>query len=101
MYMFTGRLIQDLLENQFSVYRQKGCYDRIPTTRIIKPLFKLNIGNNFMQPSVSANAGSKLENNGNILESSSTSNDILQNMNVEGEEDKENYDNEEETNVET
>ncbi|XP_045479777.1 uncharacterized protein LOC123684528 [Harmonia axyridis] len=66
-YLFTGRLIQDPLENQFSVYRQRGGYNRNPTVSSFRTAFKISIVSDFLRPSASANAGSKADDDENIL----------------------------------
>lgn len=66
-YLFTGRLSQDPLENQFSVYRQKGGYNRNPTVRSFRAAFKMNIVHNLMRPPKSANAGTNYDEDKNIL----------------------------------
>lgn len=66
-FLFTGRLIQDPLENQFSVYRQRGGYNRNPTVRTFRSSFKISIVTNFMRPPRSANAGGQPDDDDNFL----------------------------------
>jgi len=42
-YLMTARLNQDFLENTFSVYRQKGGYNRNPTSRTFRTIFRINL----------------------------------------------------------
>jgi hypothetical protein len=39
-FLITNRLNQDVLENLFSIFRQKGEYNRNPTVRKIRTLFR-------------------------------------------------------------
>uniref|UniRef100_A0A2S2NPA0 Transposable element P transposase n=1 Tax=Schizaphis graminum TaxID=13262 RepID=A0A2S2NPA0_SCHGA len=39
-FLFTNRLNQDVLENLFSIFRQKGGYNRNPTSRVIRTSFR-------------------------------------------------------------
>ncbi|VEN60059.1 unnamed protein product [Callosobruchus maculatus] len=57
-YLLTARLNQDVLENQFSIYRQKGGYSRNPTVRTFQAAFKSNCAMNLMKPSASGNSES-------------------------------------------
>lgn len=86
-YIFTGRLIQDPLENQFSVYRQKGGYNRNPTVRSFRAAFKMNIVTNLMRPPKNANSGSGIDEDKNIFETSKTETDTLESLNIPEEED--------------
>lgn len=66
-YLFTGRLIQDPLENQFSIYRQKGGYNRNPTVKTFRAAFKLNLVTNLIRPAISANSGTNVDVDKSIL----------------------------------
>ncbi|VEN51244.1 unnamed protein product [Callosobruchus maculatus] len=48
-YILTGRLNQDLFENLFSKYRQRGGYNKNPTVRTFDALFKSNCVNNLLK----------------------------------------------------
>lgn len=54
-YILTNRLNQDVLENLFSIYRQKGGYNRNPTSKLFRATFRSNAVNCLMKPSGSAN----------------------------------------------
>lgn len=54
-YLLTYRLNQDILENFFSVIRQRGGYSRNPTARIFRSSFRIAAIRNLMQPPESAN----------------------------------------------
>lgn len=54
-FLLTNRLNQDVLENLFSVYRQKGGYNRNPTVRTLRTIFRTNALNSLMKTSSSAN----------------------------------------------
>lgn len=54
-FLLTNRLNQDVLENLFSIYRQKGGYNRNPTTRTLRTIFRSNAINSLMRTSSSAN----------------------------------------------
>lgn len=51
----TSRLNQDVLENQFSIYRQKGGYSKNPTVRTFQAAFKSNLIMNLMRPVKTSN----------------------------------------------
>jgi len=48
-------LNQDPLENQFSIYRQKGGYARNPTVRAFQAAFKSNLLMNLLKPVKTSN----------------------------------------------
>lgn len=54
-YILTGRLNSDVIENTFSVFRQRGGYNRNPTARVFRTTFRLNAKMCFMKPSCSSN----------------------------------------------
>lgn len=54
-YILTNRLNQDVLENQFSIYRQKGGYNRNPTARTLRTIFRSNAVHSLMTPSAASN----------------------------------------------
>ena len=54
-YLMTNRLNQDPLENLFSIYRQKGGYNRNPTARTLRCLFRTNVINSLMTPAEASN----------------------------------------------
>lgn len=54
-YILTGRLNSDVIENTFSVFRQRGGYNRNPTARIFRTTFRLNAKMSLMKPSSSSN----------------------------------------------
>lgn len=66
-FLFTGRLIQDPLENQFSIYRQKGGYNRNPTVKSFRASFKINLVTNLIKPSQNANSGTNIDSDESIL----------------------------------
>lgn len=80
-YLLTGRLNQDPLENQFSVYRQKGGYNRNPTVKSFRAAFKMNIVDNMMKPPVESNSGHKADDDDNIF-CLSSEDDSLELMNT-------------------
>lgn len=49
-FLFTRRLNQDPLENQFSIYRQSGGYNRNPTARTFKAAFMMSATINLIKP---------------------------------------------------
>lgn len=49
-FLLTARLNQDVLENFFSVIRQRGGYSRNPTVRTFQAAFKANCVQNLMKP---------------------------------------------------
>lgn len=67
-FLFTGMLIQDPLENQFSIYRQKGGYTRNPTVKSFQTTFKINIFANLMKPANTANSATNADEDINILD---------------------------------
>lgn len=72
-FLFTGRLIQDPLENQFSVFRQKGGYNRNPTVLSFRSAFKLNIVTNLMRPPKAANSAGSVDEDENVFNTSEDS----------------------------
>lgn len=52
-YLLTNRLNQDALENLFSIYRQKGGYNRNPTARLLRCFFRINVINSLMKSEAS------------------------------------------------
>lgn len=71
-FLFTGRLSQDPLENQFSIYRQKGGYNRNPTAKSFRMIFKLNLVTNLMKPASSSNSGTNADEDENLLDADGT-----------------------------
>lgn len=67
-FLFTGRLSQDPLENQFSIYRQKGGYNRNPTAKSFRMSFKLNLVTNLMKPAATSNSGMNTDEDHNLLD---------------------------------
>ena len=49
-FLLTRRLNQDILENQFLIYRQRGGYNRNPTVRTFQAAFKSNSIMNLLRP---------------------------------------------------
>lgn len=64
-YLLTARLNQDFLENTFSIYRQRGGYNKNPTARTFRTTFRINSKINLMKPSDNSNC--KSDNDINIL----------------------------------
>lgn len=54
-FLLTSRLNQDPLENQFSIYRQRGGYARNPTVRTFQAAFKSNLVMNLLKPVKTSN----------------------------------------------
>lgn len=54
-FLLTSRLSQDVLENQFSIYRQRGGYSRNPTVRTFQAAYKSNCIMNLMKPPKTSN----------------------------------------------
>lgn len=54
-YFMTAKLNQDFLENTFSVYRQRGGYNRNPTSRTFRTTFRINSKINLIKSSNSSN----------------------------------------------
>lgn len=50
-YILTGRLNSDIIENMFSVFRQRGGYNRNPTAKTFHTTFRLNAKMCLMKPS--------------------------------------------------
>ena len=70
-YLMTARLNQDFLENSFSVYRQRGGYNRNPTSRTFRTTFRINSKINLIKHSSSSNC--EAEDDKNILTDFTTS----------------------------
>lgn len=54
-YILTGRLNLDVIENTFSIFRQRGGYNQNPTTRIFRSTFRMNAKMSLMKPSSNSN----------------------------------------------
>lgn len=54
-FILTNRLNQDVLENQFSIYCQRGRYCRNPTAKLLRTSFRSNAVNNLMKLPESSN----------------------------------------------
>jgi len=70
-YLMTARLNKDFLASTFSVYRQRGGYNRNPTSRTFRTTFRINSKINLIKPSNSSN--SEADNDKNILTDFTTS----------------------------
>ncbi|KAF0749006.1 Uncharacterized protein FWK35_00022236 [Aphis craccivora] len=70
-YLMTARLNKDFLASTFSVYRQRGGYNRNPTSRTFRTTFRINSKINLIKPSSSSNY--EADNDKNILTDFSTS----------------------------
>lgn len=54
-YILTRRLNSDVIENTFSVFRQRGGYNRNPTARTFRTTFRMNVKMCLIKPSDSSN----------------------------------------------
>ncbi|KAL4083888.1 hypothetical protein QTP88_029204 [Uroleucon formosanum] len=54
-YLLTARLNQDVIENTFSVFRQRGGYNTNPTAKAFRITFKMLSNMQLMKPSVLSN----------------------------------------------
>ncbi|CAI6351887.1 unnamed protein product [Macrosiphum euphorbiae] len=54
-YLLTSRLNQDIIENTFSVFRQRGCFNRNPTARTFRTSFRFQAKHNLMKATESSN----------------------------------------------
>ncbi|KAB0803465.1 hypothetical protein PPYR_00435 [Photinus pyralis] len=70
-FLLTARLNQDILENQFSIYRQRGGYNRNPTVRTFQAAFKANTIWNLLKPPKTSNYEADPEGDENLLSSES------------------------------
>jgi len=48
-YLLTSRLNQDIIENTFSVFRQRGDFNRNPTARTFRTSFRFQANHNLMK----------------------------------------------------
>lgn len=54
-YILTRKLNQDIIENLFARFRQKGGYNRNPTAKVLRTIFRSNLVNSFIKLSKSKN----------------------------------------------
>ncbi|KAL4126560.1 hypothetical protein QTP88_010781 [Uroleucon formosanum] len=54
-YLLTSRLNQDVIENTFSVFRQRGGFNRNPTARTFRTSFRFQAKHNLMKATDSSN----------------------------------------------
>lgn len=54
-YLLTSRLNQDIIENTFSVFRQRGGFNRNPTARTFRTSFRFQAKHNLMKATESSN----------------------------------------------
>lgn len=54
-YLLTSRLNQDIIENTFSVFRQRGGFNRNPTARTFRTSFRFQARHNIMKATDSSN----------------------------------------------
>lgn len=66
-YILTTRLNQDVLENLFSIFRQKGGYNRNPTVKLFRMLFRAQSVNNLIRPPSSSNCETDYDDEMNVL----------------------------------
>jgi len=64
-YLLTSRLNQDILENTFSIYRQRGGFNNNPTVRTFRTSFKILAKHNLMKSTENSNCES--DNDLNLL----------------------------------
>ena len=79
-FLLTNRLNQDRLENQFSIYRQRGGYSRNPTVRMFEASYKSNSIMNMMKAPKTSSYD--VEDQSNNL----VTHDFVGEMNIEDEE---------------
>lgn len=48
-YIITKKLNQDIIENLFARFRQKGGYNRNPTAKVLRTIFRSNLVNSFIK----------------------------------------------------
>uniref|UniRef100_A0A1Y1KDL4 Transposable element P transposase n=1 Tax=Photinus pyralis TaxID=7054 RepID=A0A1Y1KDL4_PHOPY len=61
MFILTNRLNQDVLENLFSIYRQKGGYCRNPSAKMLRTDFRSSAINCLIKPPTSSNCEPDLD----------------------------------------
>lgn len=81
-FILTNRLNQDVIENLFSIYRQKGGYNRNPTARQFRMSFRSNAINSLIRPPTSSNCEPDTDDPPQIIIIDSESQQVLSDTSV-------------------
>jgi len=54
--LLTACLNQEVIENAFFILRQRGSYDKKPTIKAVRVLFKILLNTQLMKPSILLNS---------------------------------------------
>jgi len=76
-YLLTSRLNQDIIENTFSVFRQRGGFNRNLTARTFRTSFRFQAKHNLMKSTDLSNCETNYEYN--LFDNSSSQSTIISN----------------------
>jgi len=76
-YLLTSRLNQDIIENTFSVFRQRGGFNRNPTARTFRTSFRFQAKHNLMKSTDLSNCETNYEYN--LFDNSSSQSTTISN----------------------